>query len=531
MADEWRAQSFGFAGDPNVHTPQFDKLAAESVNFSETVSGCPVCCPARASLMTGQYPLTHGVFVQDVPLVPKGVTLGEAFHHAGYKTGYIGKWHVYGSPDGHYGRREAFIPPDKHMGFEYWKVAECTHDYNHSFYYEGDDPTKRYWKGYDAIAQTEDACGYIDRQAKDAQPFFLFLSWGPPHFPLDSAPEQYQAMFRNREIELRPNVPPEAREAAMKDLRGYYAHMAALDDCLKKLMGTLERNGLAEDTIVVFTSDHGDMMGSQGLSVKLYPWEESVRVPLLIRYTRKFGAKGRVDAAPVNTPDIMPTLLGLSQIPIPAGVEGTDFSHPAPRDRTGVPATEAYLNLPVSMGKARNYGIAEYRGLRNKRFTYVRSIEGPWLLYDNANDPYQMENLCGKPEAAAIQVALNDRLDLWMAAMNDQFLTSEAYLERDHLTNYFEPYEAVTDRVGPKGQWSSTLQVRQLSVDSPIGNVLKNDRAKALLIRELPAVMKIRKPASSIRELARTDLSISSAEMQRIDHALSLIDTPDNEDE
>ena len=110
LCDEWRAQATGDAGDPNVRTRTLDRFAQASVNLSQTISSLPVCCPHRASLMTGQYSLTNGVFINDVPLVPKGVTLGEAFQRVGYSTGYIGKWHLYGSPDGHYGRRLSYVP-------------------------------------------------------------------------------------------------------------------------------------------------------------------------------------------------------------------------------------------------------------------------------------------------------------------------------------------------------------------------------------------------------------------------------------
>ncbi len=154
IADEWRAQALSFNGDVNVKTPVLDKLAKESISFDNAVSGCPVCCPARASLMTGQYPLTNGVFINDVELKPNAPTLAETFAKAGYQTGYIGKWHLYGSPDGKYGRRLAPVPRDKRFGFDYWKACECTHEYNHSLYYEGDDPTPKYWPGYDADSQT-----------------------------------------------------------------------------------------------------------------------------------------------------------------------------------------------------------------------------------------------------------------------------------------------------------------------------------------------------------------------------------------
>jgi arylsulfatase A-like enzyme len=117
LVDEWRAQATRYNGDANVETPALDRFAAESVSFDAAVSGTPVCCPYRASLITGQYPLTNGVFVNDVELKPNGVTMGEAFAKAGYRTGWIGKWHLYGSPDGTYGRRLAYIPPYKGLGF------------------------------------------------------------------------------------------------------------------------------------------------------------------------------------------------------------------------------------------------------------------------------------------------------------------------------------------------------------------------------------------------------------------------------
>src|SRR6516225_1285905 len=229
LADEWRAQATAYNGDTNVLTPALDRLAGQSVSFDTAVSGTPVCCPYRASLLTGQYPLTNGVFINDVELKPKGVTMGEAFQRAGYRTGWIGKWHLYGSPDGNYGRRLAYIPPDKRFGFEYWKACECTHDYNRSLYYEGSDPTAKYWPGYDAFAQTDDCCAFIERQAKSSDPFCMVLSLGPPHFPLQTAPEKYRAMFAGREIALRKNVPAARGAESATMHRGYYAHMAALD--------------------------------------------------------------------------------------------------------------------------------------------------------------------------------------------------------------------------------------------------------------------------------------------------------------
>src|SRR6185436_16164764 len=135
LADQWRAQAFGFAGDPNVKTPNLDRLQRQSFWFANAIAGVPVCCPTRASLLTGQRAVTHGVFLNDVPLATNAVTLAKVLAAAGYDTGYIGKWHLNG--DG----RSDFIPRERRQGFDYWKVLECTHDYTNSNYYS-DRPEK-----------------------------------------------------------------------------------------------------------------------------------------------------------------------------------------------------------------------------------------------------------------------------------------------------------------------------------------------------------------------------------------------------
>ena len=458
LADEWRAQSTGYNGDSNVRTPVLDHLAFQSVSFDTAVSGTPVCCPFRASLLTGQYPLNNGVFINDVELKPRGVTMGQAFTRAGYRTGWIGKWHLYGSPDGQYGRRLAYIPPEKHFGFDYWKACECTHDYNKSLYYEGNDTGPKYWPGYDAIAQTGDACSFIDRHAKSNDPFCLVLSLGPPHFPLATAPEKYRAQFKQAEIRLRENVPQDHRTEAIEDLRGYYAHMAALDDCFNRLLGTLDRASIADDTIVVFTSDHGDMMQSQGLTTKLHPWDESIRVPFLVRYPRKFGGKGRRLRTPINSPDIFPTLLGLAGIPIPDSVEGSNHSGIMIGESGAAIERGTLLSLPVPITEARRYGFAEYRGLRTPRHTYVRSIHGPWLLYDNQSDPYQMQNLIGKAEARELQSRLDRELDAELRRRNDDFLPAAEYVLRAGWGHYREVNVKVGRHPSPWGDWDSTLR-------------------------------------------------------------------------
>jgi len=420
FADQWRAQACGYAGDPNLRgrTPNLDRLASESANFTHAVSCCPVCTPYRASLLTGQYPLTHGLFLNDVCLSNRATSMAQAFVQAGYDTAYIGKWHV----DGH--GRSAYIPPERRQGFDYWKVLECTHDYNRSPYYADGDSTSRLWDGYDVEAQTRDAQAYLSAHARTAKPFLLVLSWGPPHNPYGTAPERYRRLFDAAQLTLRPNVEGDPR----KDLAGYYAHIAAMDDCLGALLKTLDETGLRDDTIVVFTSDHGDMLGSHGQIRKQKPWDESIRVPLLVRAPAA-QKPGRVLDAPINTPDLMPTLLGLCGVPIPSTVEGEDCSgwirDAPPSDRV------ALIACYTPFGEwTRERGGREYRGVRTSRHTYVRDLSGPWLLFDNARDPYQQTNLVGRAECAALQAQLERELTRLLEKTGDDFLPGSAYIAK-----------------------------------------------------------------------------------------------------
>lgn len=298
LTDQWRAQAFGYAGDPNVKTPHIDALAARSLNVENAISVCPVCTPQRASLLTGRFPTTTGMFMNDIYLPKEELCMAEIFKDAGYDTGYVGKWHL----DGH--GRDSYIPPERRQGFDYWKVLECTHSYNESYYYAGDNLTKLKWEGYDAYAQTADAHAYIRDHADGDKPFLLFVGYGGPHFPHGSAPEELKALYPPNELKLRPNVTQEQEERSRNELQGYYGHCTAIDACVGKLYETIEAAGIANDTIFVFTSDHGDMHGSQGLKswTKQVPWDESICVPFLLRYPAIHDA-GRKESTPLNTPD------------------------------------------------------------------------------------------------------------------------------------------------------------------------------------------------------------------------------------
>jgi arylsulfatase A-like enzyme len=423
LADQWRAEAFGFAGNPDIRTPNLDQLQREGVQFVNAVSAMPVCSPMRASFLTGQRPLTHGIFLNDVPLNPEATTIAKVLNAAGYDTAYIGKWHVNGNG------RSNFIPRERRQGFDYWKVLECTHDYNHSAYY-ADGPEKLQWPGYDAVAQTQDAQQYLKDHARSSKPFFLVLAWGPPHDPYFTAPERYRAMYVPGQLKLRPNVPEEGETDARKTLAGYYAHCTALDDSFGELRRTLQEAGLEENTLVVFTSDHGDMLGSQGAYKKQRPYDEAIRVPLVLRWPRGLGTKVKQLDAPINSEDLMPTLLGLCGVGIPKTVEGLNYSRYIRGGRN--PGDGAAVIMCVSpFGEwIRRIGGREYRGLRTTRYTYVRDLGGPWLLYDNLTDPCQTNNLVNQPAHAKLQHKLDDWLGRKLKDRHDEFLPGADYIKR-----------------------------------------------------------------------------------------------------
>lgn len=440
LVDQWRAQSIGYAGDQVVKTPHLDQLEKESLNLRKTVSGMPVCSPHRASLITGQYPLTHGVFMNDVLLDSNSTTIAKTYKQAGYQTAYIGKWHM----DGH--GRSSYIPVSRRQGFDYWKALECTHDYNHSEYYSGDSPVKKTWESYDAIAQSEDVVKYLKAQSKFSQPFMLFISIGSPHDPYQTAPEKYRNMYENVEIKLRDNVPLENREKAIKDARGYYAHMTAIDDCVGQMWQALKDQGLDENTILVFSSDHGDLLGSHGAWNKQQPYEESIRVPFLLHYPKVFGKKGKKLDVLLNTPDIMPTLLGLTRMKVPKTVEGRDFSSILTgKKKDDVSYTLISCVQPFGQWP-RAKGGREYRGLVSNRYTYVKDLQGPWLLFDNKNDPFQLTNLVNQTKVREVQSQMEKALQSELKKRKDEFKSGLSYVKQwNYLIDETEtvPYQKV----------------------------------------------------------------------------------------
>lgn len=417
FSDQQRAGDTGYEGNAQAITPHLDRMAAEGVRFTNAVSTCPVCTPYRAALLTGKYPLSNGMVINDVRLPVTETSIAHVLREAGYATGYFGKWHL----DGPY--RGGWTPPGpRRQGFDDWAVAECCHDYMKAWYYR-DDPEPIWIEGYDADHFTDLTIDFMRKHGD--RPFCAFLSWSPPHNPYEQMPDEYR-VHDPAEMTLRANVPPEDGELARQQYAGYYSHITALDRNVGRLRAALDELGLAEDTLVVFTSDHGDMLRSHGLYEKQLPYEESIMVPFLACQPGQIG-EGLVSDALLNVPDLMPTLLGYLGVDCPDTVEGDDLSF-ALRGMPGAEPTSAFIANPLPFMP--NRMIPEWRGVRTKTHTYVETLDGPWMLFDDVRDPCQLSNLVGDPAHAAMQAELRGDLRRWLAKLDDEFLPLEAYVER-----------------------------------------------------------------------------------------------------
>jgi arylsulfatase A-like enzyme len=427
LTDQWRASAFGYTGDPNVKTPQIDRFAKEAVSFANAVSVCPVCTPYRASLLTGRYPTSTGMFLNDLYLPSEELCMAEIFKSAGYNTAYLGKWHL----DGH--GRVNNVSPERRQGFDFWKALECSHEYNKMPYYENDSPEMKYWDEYSPYALSKEAQRYITEHAGSGNPFLLFVSIETPHFPHVSAPAEYKALYPESEIKTAPNVPEELIGKVREELNGYYAHCTATDKAIGELIKKIEELGLMKNTVVVFTSDHGEMMGAHGIrpKSKQAAYDESVHVPFLIKTPFTDKKKGNVVNAPINTPDILPTLLSLANIKIPKSVEGEDLSRLVKSPDPNADGAALVMNV-CPFGN--EYVLSEYRGIRTKQYTYICSPDGPEMMFDNLVDKYQMNNLVGKTEFANLQKELSKKLDKSLKKIGDEdFQPREYYLKKWNL--------------------------------------------------------------------------------------------------
>ncbi|MCA9567027.1 MAG: sulfatase-like hydrolase/transferase [Myxococcales bacterium] len=407
LLDQLRAVSLPAYGDTNIATPAMDALLTTGVRFDTAIAANPLCGPARASLLTGMYPGHVGVPNNDRAITPGTPTLATVFRSAGYKAGYVGKWHL--------SRGKPQYPSDL-VGFDdHFQGYNERYHYRDSFWFTGRSHVAEFPEPRDLFEptyQTTQALEVLERWRDER--FLLMVSYVPPHPPKDwrsdwdaHFPDAFPYGVDAAKLALRGNVPDwaEGEHAASADepgakpspgarrfLRNYYGAILAMEIEIQRLVDGLKRLGLDERTVVVFTSDHGELGGSHGRYLKQKPYEESVRIPLGMRWTGTLPA--RTSTMPFSQVDLMPTLAGLCGVPAPTGLHGRDLS--AAVRGGSEPDTEVLSGCHLTKSERTWWQV------RSPRWSYtewVEGHEGP-TLYDMEADPFQTRNLADSPEHA-----------------------------------------------------------------------------------------------------------------------------------
>lgn len=431
IADQWRGQALGLCGTDPVHTPHVDRLATQGRVMTRAVSNQPVCSPFRAMFMSGQFPVVNGVTTNcNSRTAPLGVGLHEdltcwpdVLNEAGYRCGYIGKWHL-DAPTSADVRElpadsagvtwDAFTPPERRHGFDFWHAYGSFNDHFHPHYWNASTPQEsplHFPGSWSPVHETDVAAEFLTEQATTDQPFALVVSYNPPHTPFHLVPEEFREPYRDidpRELLNRPNVSFDspAGQVALDGVADYFACITGVDAQIGRLLAVLDRTELAENTVVVFTSDHGELMGSHGLMHKTEIFDESLLVPLIVRGPGVEPQLG--DDALISVPDLCPTLLSLAGHAdrIPPGLAGRDLS-PAFR---GEPMDRPDCALFIR--RLAHTGGPDQLGLRTERWSFVLDrLNGHTTraqLFDNREDPYQLADRAA--ELPDVVAQLTDRL-------------------------------------------------------------------------------------------------------------------------
>jgi len=394
LADTWRGVALPSI-DFNLKVTNLARLAREGTDCRRTYTSYAVCCPSRAAILTGRFPRAAGVTRNHTLLPLAQPTTSAALKQVGYRTGYIGKWHLDG------GESPGFVPLERRRGFDYWAATNVQHKHYGSVYFR-DTAAPIPAPGFEPDHQTDLAREFISQQS--SQPFYLYVSYVAPHAPY--APPPRHATYDAAALRLRDNVPKSAEAEARRNLAGYYGLCSAVDECVGRLLATLDERGLAEETIVVFTSDHGETLGSHRVAEIDLPYEEVSRIPLLLRYPRRIRAGTTIDAL-VSAVDFAPTLLSLCEAPAPRGMQGANLSNVLSRGggSTG----------PIFCEGGALHDDQWRMVVREGYKLVTDALLRPTQLFNLKADPYELENRVGSPSERHTREQLQAVLQRWEA--------------------------------------------------------------------------------------------------------------------
>lgn len=416
FTDQQRHDTSGLHGNPMDLMPNFDRYAREGTHLFNSFTVQPLCGPARSCMQTGRYATQTGCWRNHIPLSRDAETLAKAFGRKGYRTGYIGKWHL--------GVDDPVPEPDR-GGYQYWLAAnllEFTSDAYDTLVFDNDG-VRRKLPGYRVDALTDAAIRFVDQH--QSEPFYLFMSFLEPHHQnsVDNYPAPYGRSL-TRDIWLPPDLDT-LRGTAPYHIGGYYGMVRRLDEAFGRLMDALRSLNLLDDTIVMFTSDHACHFKTRNDEYKRSAHESSIRVPTLIHGPGFMGG-GQVSAL-FSTVDVAPTLLGGAGIDVPESMMGRSIL-PVVRDARAPWRDDVFFQISET---------ETGRGVRTKRWKYA--VTAPYdenrqdaevyrevYLYDLDNDPYELVNLAGMSTFRPVADEMRDRLLGWIDRVEGKRPTIEA---------------------------------------------------------------------------------------------------------
>lgn len=436
LSDQQSYDDLGCYGNKQVITPNLDKFATQGIRLNQCFSNEPICTPFRGLLMSGQHSLKNGCYTNDVPLIPgNGKKIGEVFRDNGYSTAYIGKWHLLG------GNRNRPIPKgEMRYGFdETFYTDNCSTQFEAGkAYYWDENDKKRIYTKWQPYGQTDQVNDFLDSRRQTDKPFFMIVAWHPPHdmgkaIGTDgnphytyNAPSELLALYNADSIKVRKGI--ENSPDLRKVYQGHYAMVTGIDKAFGQIMDKLKELKIDNNTIVVFSADHGDLLEHFGINEpKQHPQDYSSRIPFLIRWPKHLKA-GTTTNLLFGALDIMPTILGLANLEIPKECDGKNLSNALLTNKQNVVKYVPFWCFPKGI-----------RGVFTQNYTFSTEKNGTVasannVLYDRINDPYQMHNLYGDAKMKNTQDSLLRLTYSWMNLYNDKFYSmKEAKLVVDSI--------------------------------------------------------------------------------------------------
>jgi arylsulfatase A-like enzyme len=392
FADQMHAFAMGCMGNPEVKTPHLDQMAAEGILFSNMYSCAPLCTPYRGVLFTGRYPSQTGVKNNQSPLPGTGSLLAQCLNEGGYRTSYVGKWHLGATGN-------IAVEPELRGGFQEFTGYQCYNEFLRNNWFFDEEGNKTEYFEHRTDVTTDIAIDKL-RALKDSR-FALFVSYQSPHYPVQPL-KRFADLYKNAKISRRPNAvdidpytatlsPPTPNpeldmnymrysEDLDEYIRLYYAMITQLDHNIGRIMDELKGLGLLENTVVMFTADHGDMQGSHGLKNKSLFYEESTRVPFIVRVPD--GQSGVAKEELISTVDLYPSILDYCSVAAPEGLEGSSF----------VPLTygDNQSRENEVFSEAARWSMCRHG---DNKLVVSNSTKEPTHFFDLRNDPYEMTNL------------------------------------------------------------------------------------------------------------------------------------------